>query len=718
MIPGLLLLFAHVAHSEVVVVGGEDGYKPYETLDQEGQPEGFHVDLMRAIARESGFEVRFELGDWETMRVGLAHGEIDVLGMFVSAERANDVAFAQPHVIVHHRIFVPASAPSFRSVEELAGKRVIVQRAALSHEYLQETGLDIELTLVDTDTEGLRLLADNEHDAALLTEHRGRFALRHHDLKELTVSGPPVLPVEYAFAVQSDNDALLQALNQGLERVMASGEFDRIHQRWLQPYERPGGTPALLVAIIAALIVILLALGAWQLARSLRVRREVSQRLDYLESHDALTGLLNRLAFEKRLSQFLIERPKNGQNVLLGINIDQFRLINDNLGHTTGDRVLVALASLIQEVFGRDVLAARLGSDEFAVLLDRTGEQDAVVQGQRFLDKLRRIEPQPGGTVGASIGLYSFSDEDLNVAQILRRVDCAGLAAKEDGGHRVHCWHSKDRRLAERVGMLRWVGRIQSALHEGRMEAHYQPIAHASSHDGALHAVEVLIRMRTRDGELLPAGQFMPAAERYSLSPDIDRWMLTHVLEFLADHPVVGQCVERVNINLSGRSLGDDRFLRFLLSTMDAADDELINQMCFEITETALIANLSRARKVLEQLHERGCRFALDDFGSGLSSMAYLKALPVDYLKIDGGFVRDIDRDESARQMVAEINRLGQAVGKRTIAEYVESSAIMDRLTELGVDLLQGYAIGRPAPLEQLLAWCEESGTRNVVNRT
>ncbi len=714
------LLWCAQAQCEVVVVGGEDGYKPYETLDEGGRASGFHIDLMRAVAEEMGFEVRFELGGWEDMRTALAAGDIDVLGMFVSAERAEMVDFARPHVIVHHRIFIPASAPSVHSIQGLAGKRVIVQRGAFSHEHLLDIGLDAELILVDTDREGLQRLSAGEYDAALLTEHRGRFTLREGRLDELAVSGPPVLPVEYAFAVRRGNDDMLALVDAGLERVMASGEFDRIYAQWLQPWDGEVATrtwPAYMWAG-AALILLLLAIAVWLMCRNLMIRtgkRTAQDQLEYLKAHDALTGLTNRLAFEEELSQFLMEADGKHEHVLLGVNIDQFRLINENLGHAGGDRVLVGLADRLRETFGTESRIARLGSDEFAVLVPNAEIETIAKKGQRLLESVATMRPRPGMKVSISIGLVPFDGTGNDVVQLLRRADCAGLAAKEDGGNRVHCWQSDDRRLAERVGMLRWVGRIQSALHENRLEIYYQPIAVAASKTGVIHAVETLVRMRTADGDILPAGLFMPAAERYFLSPEIDRWMISSVLEWMSKRPEIGDCLERVNINLSGRSLGDDRFLDFLSEQLQQHAD-LIERLCFEITETALIGNLGRARKVLNRLHEQGCRFALDDFGSGLSSMAYLKNLPVDYLKIDGGFVRDIDQDNAALEMVREINRLGHAVGKITIAEYVESELIRDLLIDSGIDLLQGHAIGRPAPLDQLDEWCRNQSGAATAN--
>lgn len=717
-----VLLWCVPAWGTVVVVGGEDGYKPYETIDSSGEAVGFHVDLMTAIAREMDFEVQFKLGDWEDMRTALISGDIDVLGMFVSPERAESVDFADSHVIVYHRIFVPADAPTIRSIQDLEGKRVIVQRAAFSHEYLLQIGLDAELVLVDTDAAGLRLLAEGGYDAALLTEHRGRFTMRTGDFGQLAVSGPPVLPAEIAFAVRHGNEPMLDALNRGLERVMASGEFDRIYERWLRPYDgrsEPGWSP--LPLGMAGLVILLLAvLAAWQMKRVLKLRagqRDAQRQLEFLKTHDALTGLMNRLAFEKHLTRILDQCDGKSEHALLVVNVDQFRLVNENLGHAGGDRVLIELAKRLGEVFAEPARIGRLGSDEFAVLMPHTVSAEALKKGEQLLSCLGDLEPGPGMKLGVSIGLVPFDGIGNTTAQLLRRADCAGLAAKEDGGNRVHCWHDEDRRLAERVGMLRWVGRIQSAIYEQRLLYYYQPIVASVGADNEMHAVEMLVRMRMPDGEILPASLFMPAAERYHLAPDIDRWMIQNVLSWLRDHPEVLDCLTGININLSGRSLGDDRFLEFLTDVLDQHPD-ILTSLCFEITETALIANLGTARVALTKLHQKGCRFALDDFGSGLSSMAYLKNLPVDYLKIDGGFVRDIDHDDAAFDMVREINRLGHAVGKLTIAEFVKSSRIRELLTESGIDFLQGYEIGRPAPLDDLLAWCRNhQSARRAVNQ-
>lgn len=707
---GILLVATFMAHAEVILVGGEDGYQPYETLNASGDPVGFNVDLMRAIGRASGHEVRFRLGSWDSMRDALQSGEIDVLGMFVSSDRRDTVDFARPHIIVHHRIFIPVGGDAITRIDELAGKSVIVQREAWSHEFLLDSGLDVELVLVDSDSEGLRLLAQNHHDAALLTEHRSRHTMRQTEVDNLTVSGPPVLPVEYAFAVREGNEEMLAVLNNGLDEVMASGEFDRIYEHWLQPLDRGGvvrfGPGQIALLVLGGLL--LVGAFAWLVWKLLRYRRTMHQarvELAYLREHDALTGLMSRSALENRLA-FLCGHHDSGKHSLLNINVDQFRLINETLGHSTADRLLKAIGLRLRELLPADAAVARLGADEFAVLLHDTGEETALAAGRMVLASLKNDPLDVAGKNRAptlSIGVVTFVQPSDGIETILRRADCACLAAKEDGGNQVHSWHPDDQRLAEKFGELGWVARIQSALQQDRLAMHWQSIVPLQGPPFRTVAVEILVRMLPEDpgDDPIAAGRFMPAAERYFMTSQIDRWVLTSVLDWMRGHARVIDQLDRVNVNLSGRSLGDQHFLIFLKRTLDM-HRSLLPKLCLEVTETALISNLEQARQVLEHAHSRGCRIALDDFGTGVSSMNYLRQLPVDYLKIDGSFVNDIDRDSEAFEFISEINRLGQAMDKITIAECVETEAVRAQLQRLGVDLMQGYLVDKPSPLDSL----------------
>ncbi|RFF26868.1 MULTISPECIES: bifunctional diguanylate cyclase/phosphodiesterase [unclassified Wenzhouxiangella] len=705
----LLLLCLQAAAEEVVVVGGEDGYRPYETLDNRGRPVGFNIDLMRAIAEAGDFEVRFELGEWDEMRDALATGRIDVLGMFVSPRRENTVDFARPHVIVHHRIFIPSGGTPIARIEDLEGRQVIVQRRAYSHEYLLQHHPDIELTLVDSDTEGLELLAGGEHDAALLTEHRGRYTLERQNIENLAVSGPPVLPVEYALAVKQGNDELLDRLNEGLDQVMSSGEFDRIYARWLRPFEEEEQATSRTVMVTLIIVALLAALALVWLSRRLLVyRREIHaarQQLAYLREHDTLTGLLSRHALERRIDE-LCRNPGSGEHSLLNINVDQFRLVNERLGHAQADKLLQRLAHRLKALLPIHAEIARLGADEFAVLLTDTDQESARESGHEMISDLASRPLSDGDdhqSVTLSIGLVTFSDGEDSIERILRRADCACVAAKEDGGNQIHAWHPEDQRLAEKYGELGWVHRIQSALNEGRMLLYWQSIVPTSEPPYRTNSIEILIRMQSEDPDeaTITAAQFMPAAERYFMTAQIDRWVVSSVLGWMENNPAVVEMLERVNINLSGRSLGDARFLNFLdRRTREHA--RLLPKLCIEVTETALISNIEAARELLERLHRSGCRIALDDFGTGVSSMNYLRQLPVDYLKIDGSFVHGIDRDPEAFEFISEVNRLGHAMGKITVAECVESESLAQCLMRADVDYMQGYLIDYPQPLDDL----------------
>lgn len=706
----LLLVPGPQAAAESIVVGGEAGYRPFESLGRTSEPVGFNIDLMRAVADTTGHAVRFRLGSWETMREALQTGEIDVLGMFVSEQRAQRVDFARPHLIVHHRIFIPASAERINSIEGLAGKSVIVQRQAYSHEYLAASGLPRDLALVETDTEGLELLARGEHDAAVLTEYRSRYALRERRLEGLAVSGPPVLPVEYALAVRKGNRALLETLNSGLDEVMSSGEFDRIYARWLQPYgEADTLARASGLRIISGIVALaLLALSLWLLIRlfvSRRQTRQAQDRLVHLTRHDTLTGLLSRHALEQELDAMCREREA-GNHVLLHINVDRFRVLNDTVGHSAADRVLRALAERLRRVFPAGTPIARLGADEFALLLQQCEGQAAVNLGEQLLSDLDRHpldslpEHQP---FGLSIGVARFDPTTDRMPDVLRRADCACLAAKEVGGDRVHFWQPDDRRLAERFGERVWISRIHHALGEQRMRLYWQPIVAVGPPPYRIEAAEILIRMQSSEtpNEPIAAAKFMPAAERYFLAQQIDRWVLNSLLGWMQGQAEVLASLSRINVNLSGRSLGDRRFLDDLGGLINRHRN-LLGKLCLEVTETALINNLDQARAVLERAHRGGCSIALDDFGTGVSSMSYLRHLPVDCLKIDGSFVRDIARDRSAFEFIREINRLAQTMGKVTVAECVETEDVAEALAEAGVDRMQGYLIGRPAPITTL----------------
>lgn len=444
-------------------------------------------------------------------------------------------------------------------------------------------------------------------------------------------------------------------------------------------------------------------IGAVLTFRDVTEIRSLAHQLAYQASHDVLTGLINRREFELRLAKSLEAAKRDRRaHALCYLDVDQFKVVNDTCGHAAGDQLLRQLTVLLRgELRSGDVLA-RLGGDEFAVLL----ENCPLLNAREIADALRRavrdfrfVWHDKTFDVGVSIGVVPIAPDTIGVAEALSAADAACYVAKDLGRNRVYVYHSDDAAVAKHHGEMEWAGRIVRAIEAGRLRLYCQPIVPLSANCTERPLFEILVRMiDERSGELVPPMAFIPAAERYGVMPAVDRWVVREVLQVLAQHP--GVC--DFTINLSGRSLGDDQFLQFVREQF--VRSPVVDHVCFEITETAAITNFSQAHGFISALKRQGCRFALDDFGSGLSSFAYLKSLPVDFLKIDGGFVHDMVSDPIDAAMVESINQLGHVMGIRTIAEHVETEAVLASLRALGVDFAQGYAIAKPLPIEDALA--------------
>ncbi len=427
--------------------------------------------------------------------------------------------------------------------------------------------------------------------------------------------------------------------------------------------------------------------------------RKLAQEISYQASHDALTGLLNRREFELRLHSLISNAAEeHRQHALLYLDLDQFKVVNDTSGHSAGDELLRQLTFIMQAKIRDADMLARLGGDEFGVLLGNCPIEQAQRVAEELIESVKNFHFCWGDktfVIGASIGMIAITDESQDWAGLLSNADTACYIAKEKGRNRVQVYHAHDADLARRHNEMHWVGRITKAFEDERFLLYYQPIIPTTADSTEPPHFEVLVRMLDEEGELVTPGVFIPAAERYNLMTTLDRWVVHNTLNWLAAHktnPMV--CA----INLSGHSIGDERFLDFVVEQIKEARVPAHN-ICFEITETAAIANLTRAIHFIRELKLLGCRFSLDDFGSGLSSFAYLKNLPVDYLKIDGGFVKDMDRNDTNFAMVEAINNIGHTMKIRTIAEFVENQAILDQLVSIGVDYAQGYCIAQPAPL-------------------
>lgn len=438
--------------------------------------------------------------------------------------------------------------------------------------------------------------------------------------------------------------------------------------------------------------------------------RTATAKLSWQATHDALTGLLNRNGFDEALQQAWENNQETGAlYCLLYLDLDQFKLVNDTSGHQAGDELLRQLAATMRRALRGSDVVARLGGDEFGVLLT---ECDAAT-GEQLGEKLRQMIGDFRFTwngrvyqVGASIGLVELDRHWPDTAHLMSAADAACYAAKDAGRNKVRLYRRGDEEVDRRRGEMEWVGRLTRAMQAGHFCLYYQPIVALSdaAADGGLEThYELLLRLHDEDFPVLPMA-FIPAAERYQMMPTIDRWVIEHALAECAVgmRSGLGRRVV-VGINLSGASLSDAQFQLFIREAM-RANAAIASQFCFEITETTAISNLESVLALIEDLKALGCRFALDDFGSGLSSFAYLHNLPVDYLKIDGAFVRDMARDPVDAAMVEAIAKVARIMGIRTVAEYVEDQATVDALQALGVDYGQGHHFAAPQPLAMLCA--------------
>ncbi|NMG57798.1 EAL domain-containing protein [Geitlerinema sp. P-1104] len=443
--------------------------------------------------------------------------------------------------------------------------------------------------------------------------------------------------------------------------------------------------------------------GGVLVCRDVTPARSLAQQLSWQARHDALTGLPNRREFEHRL-EGAIAQSRNNQttHVLCYLDLDRFKLVNDTCGHMAGDELLRHMSALLQRHTPKADLLARLGGDEFALLLHHCDLDDAQRQVQELIERIgafRFIWEDSTFTVGVSVGLVEINADTDSWAHVLSAADTAMYAAKDAGRNRLQIYQPDDLDIAQRHGDMQWVSRIVKALEEDRFCLYAQAIIPADPQRRSRDRYEILLRLEDEDGNIVTPGAFMPAAERYDLMPAIDRWVVRQLFSQLHHLPEQrNQPKPLYMVNLSGASFNDERFLTFLREQfwLHHIPPSMI---CFEITETVAISNINQAVQFIYQLKQLGCCFALDDFGSGMSSLNYLKNLPVDYLKIDGHFIRNVEHDAIDAATIEAINHMGHVMGLQTIAEFVENPAILQKVQHLGVDFVQGYGIAKPEPL-------------------
>ncbi len=444
-------------------------------------------------------------------------------------------------------------------------------------------------------------------------------------------------------------------------------------------------------------------LGAVVLLHDVSEIRGLARQMSYQASHDPLTGLVNRREFERRLDEIIAGARAGGStHVLCYLDLDRFKAVNDTCGHMAGDNMLREVASLIRDKVRDSDIVARIGGDEFGMLLSgcpldkaRQISDDVVaaIRDYRFVWRDRIFN------IGVSVGLVEISHESGTLEELMSAADSACYVAKQKGRGQVHVYSARDEAVARQRGEILWLQRLQKALKEDHFELFLQPIVSAAGRVDTGPACEVLLRMRNEDGGSATPGDFMEAAERYHLMPNVDRWVLQTTFGAIGSGVLTLPDNRSCTINLSGQTLGDPQFLDFVVQCLDHSG-VTPGQICFEVRESAVIGNLTNAARFIAVLHGMGCQFALDDFGSGIGSFANLKNLSMDYLKIDGAIIRGLGSDDVSQAMVAAMIKLASTLKIRVIAEHVETDTAFSLVRDMGVDFIQGYAVGRPKALQ------------------
>lgn len=430
--------------------------------------------------------------------------------------------------------------------------------------------------------------------------------------------------------------------------------------------------------------------------------KNLYEKLSYQATHDELTGLINRRHFDNEIHKAIDDAHlNNATHVLIFMDLDHFKIVNDTCGHVAGDELLQQLSSMFKNIFSKRDVLGRLGGDEFAVILNHCTVEQSLRITQRLheeIEAFRFIWEGKTFSLGVSAGVASIDRYTESVSSLLQNVDGACYMAKETGRNKTHIFSKDDGDLLRLKGEMHWVGRIMQALENDDFTLYAQSILAVNHSERPSY--ELLIRM-IEDDKLITPNLFLPASERFDLSINIDRWVVRKAFSWLSSKPDILLNVGCIFINLSGKTIGQKPFLDYVINMFDEYKIPP-GKICFEITETTAIFNLSEAVSFINDLKSIGCYFAIDDFGSGVASFAYLKTLPVDYLKIDGTFIRDICENDVNLAMVKSINEISHVMGKKTIAEFVEDEATFEMLKSIGVDYAQGYALGRPFPMENI----------------
>lgn len=447
-------------------------------------------------------------------------------------------------------------------------------------------------------------------------------------------------------------------------------------------------------------------LGAVIILRDVTKVRTMEKRLSFQASHDSLTGLINRRKFEQQLQQTIQNTQRyDSSHSLCFLDLDKFKIINDTSGHAAGDEFLKQISKTIQSLLRQTDILARLGGDEFAILLDGCSTHKAKVICEQIIKTIKATRFSWGKNsfeTGASIGIVPITKLTVSATEVMSSVDAACYEAKDKGRNRIQVFEPNNAEFVQHQIETSWIQKIKNAIIDNSFELYYQELKNINPKYPTPKTIEILMRLNSQ-GKVISPDSFMPTAERYNLMPLIDEWVISNAFDFIEDYAAIHNSDIRVAINLSGQSLSEDSVLNLITNKLRKNKGLKKELICFEITETAAIANMSKAIEFISSVKQMGCNFSLDDFGSGLSSFSYLKNMPVDNIKIDGIFIREINTDPINKVFVESIHNISKIMGIKTTAEYVESEEVLDCITNIGIDYAQGYYIAEPSPVKTLL---------------
>ncbi len=568
------------------------------------------------------------------------------------------------------------------------------------------TAIEMIAPVAQTDPGRSRARATLESlgDGLLTTDVNGRIdylngraeKLLGHTLAE--VDGRP-----FADVVTVIDEADRKALVDPVRQCLASGVKVAIGRRAVLLTSVDGSEHSIELSAAPLLGAVGEPSGAVVLLHDVTELRGIARQMSYQASHDALTGLVNRREFERRLQDGLeVARVGTQAHVMCYLDLDRFKVVNDTSGHLAGDNMLREIAALVKDAVRDSDTVARIGGDEFALLLVGCPLEKAIQIAEDVSTAIRDFRfvwKDKIFTVGVSIGMVEIGRESTTVEDVMSAADSACYVAKSQQEGRVHVYSVRDEAMARQRGEIHWLQRLQHALRDGSFRLYTQQILAAPAHGKRGPAIEVLVRLIGDDGEVIVPGEFLKAAERYRLMALVDRWVVQTALAALGRGALRLPAGRSVSINLSGQTLGDSQFLEFVVDCLDRTG-VMPSQVCFEVTEASVVANLDHARRFIAVLHGMGCQFALDDFGSGIGSFTNLKNLPMDFLKIDGIYMRDLGKDTVNQAMVAAIIKLARTLDFQIIAEQVEDMASLEFARGMGIDYIQGYVIGYPEPMQ------------------